>query len=173
MLSTNQINALLALHKRGDTLFSTLPTELIKEISAFGQNPNSDIAKALHYAAYARKEDVIQLLAMLEANPSLLLQAGNVTTPGGDEIRRVTIYEFLLGAGEYELAKMVQDYFSAIEDGELQKIRQYERYKSHIEGMLTQKPYDLTSLIELIKHASAEDITALLKKDMSHKSALC
>ena len=143
---------MLILNQRKDTFFSKLPPELIPYIYDQDQyqDPNSDIAKALHHAAYARQEDVTTLLAMLEANPKLLLQAGNVITPGGDEIRRVTIYEFLLGAGDYELAKKVQDYFSKIEGGEQQRIHQYERYRPHIEGMLTQKPYDLSPLIDLL-----------------------
>ena len=110
---------------------------------------------------------------MLETNPRLLLQAGNVKTPGGDEIRRVTLYEFLLGAGDYELAKIVQGYFSKITNGEQDRIRQYERYRPHIEGMLTQEPYDLVPLIELIKKASPVEITALLNKDMTGDNDLC
>ncbi len=170
MLSREQVNTMLVLRQRENSLFSPLPTELIREIIEW---ENGDIAQALQYAAYARKEDVAALLKMLEADPNLLLDAGYVKTPGGDEIRNVTIYELVLGAGDYELAKMVQPYFSNINDGEQQRIRQYERYKPHIEGMLEQKPYDLTPLIDLIKQASAEDVTALLNKDMTRKSDLC
>ncbi|KTD63446.1 hypothetical protein [Legionella shakespearei] len=173
MLSREEVYTMILLRNRNNNIFSKLPIEIILEISDFGQNPNSDIANALHHAAYARQEDVTALLAMLDKNPSLLLQAGNVVTPGGDEWKRVTIYEFLLGAGDYELAKQVQEYFSKIEQGEQRRIAQYERYKPHIEGMLTQKPYDLRPLIELVKQASAEDVTALLNKDMTRKSALC
>ncbi|HHM2298112.1 TPA: hypothetical protein ACT9K7_001815 [Legionella pneumophila] len=173
MLSREEVYTMIKLRNRNDTIFSKLPLEIIREISDFGQNPNSDIAKALHHAAYARQEDVKALLAMLDKNPSLLLQASNVTTPGGDEWKRVTIYEFLLGAGDYELAKQVQEYFSKIEQGEQQRIAQYERYKPHIEGMLTQKPYDLSPLIELIKKATPEQVAALLKKDMTGDNELC
>lgn len=170
MLSREQVNTMLVLRQRENSLFSPLPTELIRDIIEW---ENGDIAQALQYAAYARKEDVAALLKMLEADPNLLLDAGHVKTPGGDEIRNVTIYELVLGTGDYELAKMVQPYFSNINDGEQQRIRQYERYKPHIEGMLEQKPYDLIPLIDLIKQASAEDVTALLNKDMTRKSKLC
>lgn len=173
MISREEIYTMLILRQRQDTLFSTLPIELIQEISDYGQDPNSDIAKALHHAAYARKEDVEALLTMLDKNPRLLLQAGNVTTPGGDEIRRVTLYEFLLGAGDYELAGIVQVYFDKIVHGEQERIRQYERYRPHIEGMLTQKPYDLEPLIELIKKATPEQVRALLNKDMTDENDLC
>jgi hypothetical protein len=123
----------------------------------------------LHHAAYARKEDVTILIDMLQANPRLLLQRGDVITPGGDEIRRVTIYELLLGAGDPELAEKVQAYF----DDDQERMRQYERYRPHIEGMLTQKPYNLSPLIELIKKASPEEVKALLNKDMTGESERC
>ena len=148
-----------------NTLFSKIPMELIQITKEYN--------KALYHAAYARQEDVTALLGMLEANPELLLQTGNVKTPGGHEVRGVTIYEFLLGAGDYELAKMVQDYFAKIDGGEEERLRQYERYRPHIEGMLTQKPYNLSPLIELIKKAKPDEIKALLNKDMSGGTELC
>ncbi|CAM4500889.1 MAG: hypothetical protein LEGION0403_FIIPPAGN_02921 [Legionella sp.] len=79
-----------------------------------------------------------------------------------------------MGAGDYELAEKVQSYFSKIEtkDAEQQRICQYERYKPHIDGMLKQEPYNLSPLIQLIKDASAEDVTALLNKDMTRESKL-
>jgi hypothetical protein len=183
MLSREQIYTMLMLRKREGNVFSKVPPEIAKKISLntfiFPDDPDS-ISKALHHAAYAQQEDVEALLAMLDANPSLLLQAGNVITPGGDELRRVTIYEFLLGAGDYELAEKVQGYFAKItdedgrpiKDAEEQRIRQYERYQPHIEGMMTQQPYDLSPLIDLIKQASIEDVEPLLKKDMAHESPL-
>ena len=50
---------LLMLRKREGTFFSELPMELLLDLSEYGQNPNSDIAKALHHAAYARQEDAL------------------------------------------------------------------------------------------------------------------
>ncbi|MCL5272644.1 MAG: hypothetical protein M1486_04985 [Gammaproteobacteria bacterium] len=173
MITRDQIYTMLMMNKGSDTFFSALPIELIKQISDYGQNPNSEIATALKHAAYARKEDVEALLTLLDKNSRLLLEAGNVQTPGGDEVRRVTIYEFLLGAGDAELAGIVQDYFAKIDNGEQERVRQYERYRLHIEGMLTQKPYDLEPLIELIKKATPEQVTALLNKDMTGTDDLC
>ncbi|HAT8858222.1 TPA: hypothetical protein JBE16_07080 [Legionella pneumophila subsp. pneumophila] len=173
MITREQIYTMLMMNNRRDTLFSALPIDIIKEISEYGQNPSSEIAKALTLAAYARQEDVDALKTMLEANPSLLFLAGNVQTPGGDEIKRVTLYEFVLGAGDDELAGIVQSYFAKIDNGEQEMIRQYERYRPHIEGILTQKPYDLSPLIELIKKATPEQVTALLHKDMTGDNELC
>ena len=173
MISRDQIRTMLLLRKRENNFFYNLPLELIRELCDYGQDPNSDIAKALHHAAYARQKDVATLIDMLETNPRLVLLAGNVQTPGGDEVRRVTLYEFLLGAGDYELAGIVQGYFNKIDQGEQERIRQYERYRPHIEGMLTQKPYDLLPLIELIKKATPEQVKALLNKDMTGDNELC
>lgn len=54
MLTHEQVYIMLMLRKRGNTIFSTVPLQLIKEISDFGQSPNSGIAKALRHAAYAQ-----------------------------------------------------------------------------------------------------------------------
>ena len=120
MLSREHIHTLIQLRHCKGNFFSKLPGELIEEIIDVEPVSNSDIAKALHHAAFARQEDVDALLEMLEANPRLLLEAGNVITPGGDELRRVTIYECLLGAGDYALAEMVQGYFSEIKGMEFE-----------------------------------------------------
>ena len=173
MITRDQIYTMLMLRNRENTVFSNVPDELIQQISDYGQDPNSEIASALHHAAYARQEDVDALLGMLDENPGLLLLAGNVKTPGGNEIRRVTIYEFLLGAGDEELAWIVQSYFAKIDNGEQERIRQFERYRPHIDGMLTQKTDDLSPMIELIKKATPEQVTALLKKDMTGEDDLC
>lgn len=173
MISRDEIYTLLMLRNREDSIFSTLPMDVIGEISAYSLGLNADIAQALHHAAYARQEDVTALLALLDKNPGLLLQRGDVQTPGGDVHKRITIYEFLLGDGDAELALKVKAYFDKIDNGELIRRRQEEPYRPLIEGMLNQKPYDLKPLIELIKKASSETITALLNKDMMGDSELC
>jgi len=166
------MTTLLALQKYRRTVFFEAPLELLVGINEYVY-ANPEIQEALNHAAYARAEDVAALLEMLEQNPNLLLQEGYVQTPGGDEVTNVTLYEFILGAGDYELANNVQAYFSRLDNGEQEMRRQYERYRPHIEGMLTQEPYNLERLIELIKQATPEEISALLNKDMSGDSELC
>ena len=111
-----------------DSFFAKLPYDVVCEIGKkmivdandywrSEEAPGSAIAKALHYAAYARKEDVAKLLAMLDKNPLLLLQRGNVMTPGGLDCQEVTLYEFCLGAGDPELAAFVSEHFSKVPDG--------------------------------------------------------
>ena len=171
MLSRDQLFTFFALQQCSESFVSTLPNELIMYIDEWVVS--SDIDQALLHAAYARKEDVDSLLVMLDKNPSLLLEAGDVITPGGDEIKRVTLYEFLLGAGDSGLAMRVQEYFSRIDHGEDERVCQYERYRPYIESMLTQQPYDLKPLIELIKKATSEQIRALLNNDMTGEDDLC
>lgn len=166
------MNLIFALWQRKDTIFHALPVKLFQKI-IFDADPNSDIAKVLHHAAYARKDDVDILLYMIAKNPRLLLLAGNVITPGGDEVRQVTPDEFCLGAGDFELAKQIEPYFANIPQGEIERFRQFEAYKPHIEGMLTQKPYNIRPLISFLKKASKEDVKALLSQDMTRDSLLC
>lgn len=147
----------------------------------------TNIEKALHHAAFARKEDIEIVLKMVKDNPCLMLEAGNVLTPGGLLVKRVTLYEFFLGAGDPDAAKQVKDcFFKSIEEynqklpKDMLKVEevenafhcQYERYRLHIEGMLTQEPYDLKPLIDIIRQASREDVLALFNNDMTHESSL-
>ena len=62
MITREQIYTMLLMQNRKDSVFSKLPTELIQEISDYGQAPKSDLAKALKYAAFARQKDVDKLI---------------------------------------------------------------------------------------------------------------
>ena len=130
------------------------------------------LAKALRHAALATDEDVKALEAMLAANPSLLLISGKVITRGGYVVKDVTIYEFLLGAGDPDFAGKVADYFKKLDNGEEERIKQYAKYQPAIYRMLTQAPYDLTNLINIIKASSAEEITEALQKNWREGSEL-
>lgn len=171
MLTRDQMKILFMMRNRNDTIFTQLPSEIFQKI-LFDVDPNSDVAKVLHHAAYARQEDVITLLNMIGQNPRLLLQAGDVITPGGNEVRRVTVYEFCLGAGDFDLAKMIEPFFIKIPQGDSERLRQFEAYKPHIEGILTQEAYDIKPLIVAFKKAKKNDVIALLNQDMTHQSDL-
>ncbi len=146
------IKIMAGLSRAGSYFYGLFKPELEKQA----------LAKALHHAAFARQKDVDTLLAMLEANPRLLLKAGNVITPGGLDVRGVTIYEFLLGAGDPNLAKRVEPFFEKLENGQNERTRQFERYRPHIDAMLTQEPDDLKCLFDIIKQSSADDVAAEL-----------
>jgi hypothetical protein len=98
-------------------------------------------------------------------------------TRGSVPVIRTTLYEFFLGEGDPASAKRIEFGFAEIPNGEGERIRQYERYKPHIEALAEQiklkKPaFDLRPLIGIIKQSSPTDITAALNKDMEHESVL-
>ena len=72
------------------SIFSVLPKEvtdyIIHGVPAF--DPKSDVAKLLQYVAYG---DPVKVKEMLDTNPRLLIEAGNVVAPSGDTILRVTL----------------------------------------------------------------------------------
>jgi hypothetical protein len=104
------------------------------------------------------------LLKMLEESPRLLLLKCKVKTAGGVEVDDVTIYEFCLGAGDPDLAKLIEPYFAKIKDeedpslvkltksyfekitgekvdvidGKRERQRQYARYKPYIDALAKQ-----------------------------------
>ena len=172
MLTRDQFDDLKALQQCKDSFFSWLPLEMLLQIYETLPSKNSGILKALDLAADAEEEAVNELLAMLEKDPSLLLQAGNVVTRGGNTIIRVTPYEFALGEGDPELAARIAPYFDKLDGGEAERERQYMRYKPYIFAMPTQAPDDLSSLFTIIKNSSAADVTAALNKDFDHDNEL-
>jgi hypothetical protein len=172
-VTREQMYALLMFRNRENNIFSALPPEYFYYgLIGVEQNPNSDIAIALRLAADGEERAIKELIAMLDRNPRLLLQAGNVMTRGGLYVKRVTLYEFFLGAGDPDAAARIAPNFDKIEGGAGQRDRQYARYKPYIDGMLAQTPYDLRPLIEIIKSSSPADVTAILNNDMTHESTL-
>lgn len=177
MLTRDQVYTMLLLRKREDNIFSVLPDELICHISDFGQDPNNEIHRALRLAVSGEEKDMTKLVEMVNANPHLLFQAGNVITRGGVPVIRTTLYEFFLGEGDPDGAKQIEFGFAKISNGENERLRQYERYRPHIEALAKQveskqPALDLRPLIDIIKHSSPADITAALNKNMQHESAL-
>lgn len=149
MLTTKQIEAVEYSRRCSNSLFFKLDDGLVKRILHYCEY-DGEINRALYHAAYAREEDVDALIFMLETSPSLLVQAGNVTTPGGLELHRVTIYECLLGAADPEFASLVFPYFSRIPGGEAERQRQFERYQPHLEALFYQKPYDFQPIFDYL-----------------------
>ena len=100
------------------TYLFSVPLDVIRYISDFGQDPNNEIHVALRLAASGLQADIDLLVEMVRANPRLLLQAGNVRTRGGVEVIRTTLYEFFLGEGDPDGAKAIEFGFA-----ELSKIK--------------------------------------------------
>lgn len=121
------------------------------------------LSKALRHAAYARREDVDTLLEMLTKDPGLLLLRGCVKTPGGLVVDRVTIYELLLGAGDFDFAERVLPFFKKLPNGDAERAIQFERYRPHLEGMFKQKPYDIQPIFDsLLNPKDGAQVTRIL-----------
>jgi hypothetical protein len=91
MFSHSQHTTMSLMRNRHGTLFSLLPRDVMKYISRLTDAgyDESDIAKLLHVVAYGNPAAVI---AMLDKNPRLLLEAGNVRDPAGNTILRATCH---------------------------------------------------------------------------------
>lgn len=166
MLIRSSINSMLMLWKRGDTVFSQLPIEMILAIKHL-PTPDNDFLEALHHTVFGELEALKAKLE--EAKPDkkdlmrLLLQAADVMTPGGKLIKGVTLLECALGAGDIEMAEMIKSYFDEFEGGKKEFERQRDRYRSCIEAIATQQhDYDINWLIEIIKMSSQKDVAAEL-----------
>ena len=161
MLSREQRLMLFKARHTSNCLFK-LPPDLIREISQFGRD-DTEFNKALHHAASSQEEDIDIVVEKVKANPSLLLQTGNVVTRAGISVIRTTLYEFFLGEGDPDAAKQIEPYFAEIPNGENERIRQYEQYRPHIEALAkqvesSQPAFDLRPLFKIIKESSAADI---------------
>lgn len=136
------------------TLVSKGTNQLFKPIRT-----TRTIPQLLHAVAYANPAAVE---AMLAANPELVLRRGDTEVPSGDTIFGVTAYECALGAGDDDMAARIATYFAELPEGEENRVIQYNRYKPHIDGMLTQPAYDFSALLQIIKDSSPADVTAAL-----------
>jgi hypothetical protein len=177
MLNRSQLITLFGLSKREKNTFYRWSRDMrqyIANIDSANFDLKSDIAMLLHHIAYG---NLVAAKAMLETNPRLVLQAGHVETPSGLKVMHTTPFECALGAGDPEMAKMIETYFDSKEmtGGAEVKEKQYACYRQHIENMLNPEknpPYDFTLLIETLMAATAEDVEAALNLDMTHDSVL-
>jgi len=179
MLPRKQVYQLLFFQKNPDNVFSNIPKDVIRLISDVGFDPNSDIAELLHYIVYG---NVVEIKRMLDDNPELLDESGNVETPGGDQVIRVRPYECALGTGDHykddqgiEMIPLIASYFDKIKDGEAKRAEQYATYKPYIDNIIDQKPYaGYGELFEIIKSKSSSpaDVAAALKKKFIKGNAL-
>ena len=174
MLTREQLHAFLCMRKHRRTIWSAHDKQLIHymgEVSMASFSPDSDISRLLHYIAYGNLQFA---QAMLQENPRLVLQTSHVETPSGLKVMHTTPLECALGAGDPEMAKMIDPYFDAkgIIGGASVREEQYTRYRPYIENIMAQEPYDFTLLLDTLIQASPQDVAAALNSDMTHQSAL-
>ena len=188
MITRDQLHAMVLIRQREGNFLSALPKPWFDylTLTKTDEHPKSDINKALRLAASGLTKDIAELVGMIETDPRLLLQAGNVVTRAGILIKRTTLYEFFLGEGDHYAAKQIAFGFANIPNGEGQRSRQYNRYKPYIEALAKQveskqPTFDLKPLFEMIKKSSVEDIAEALNindlnrtatRNTSHRVAL-
>ena len=183
MLTREQIQTLIAIRNRPGSVLNPqgiayrLPTDVIRKIAnvGFDPDPNSDTATLLRLVAFG---DLANVKAMLDANPALIGKAGHVVTPSGLLVRYVKPYECALGAGNFEMAKLIAGYFDQFTDGAEEKAAQDKKYLPHIEALAAQleskqPTYDMTSLIQQIIDAPDSEVTAALNKSQDLNIPLC
>jgi hypothetical protein len=171
MLNRSQIYTMIAIRNRPGSVFNPQGTAYRLPIDV---DPNSDITKLLHHIAFG---DLAATKAMLDANPRLVLQSAHTETPSGLKVLHTTPLECALGAGDPEIAQMIESYFDAkgIKGGAKVRDKQLARYRQHVETCLNVKknpPYDFTLLIDTLMAATPEDVTAALNLDFNRESAL-
>jgi hypothetical protein len=155
-----------------------LPKNIIRYIRQINSDENgepvSEIGQLLKYIADGNP---VAARKMLENNPRLLFQAGDVIAPSGDLICRVSPYELALCIGDHhpDMIPMIAAFFvhPSIKGGEAERQLQYARYQDDIDNMLNQKPYDFSWMIEVIKASTPDEVIAALYKDIEHGGALC
>jgi len=158
---------LLASHSKNNpnNPFSNMPKEIIRNIK-YLPDPDPDFLDALKETTDGQLKELRDRLQKAKSDPvklkSLLLQAGDVITPGGVEVRGTTLLECAIGSGDPEIVALIKPYFLEFKEGEEEREIQLERYRHCIEEMQTQKPDDLTWLIDIIKESSLEDVRAEL-----------
>lgn len=174
MLNRSQLNTIGVLRRRPDTFFSSLPTELfielLKEADTANKETSAKITTLLQHIVECRPKKVKEIL---DESPDLILYAGNVTTPAGNIILRVTPYECALGAGDPEMASLIRMYFDHVEKDDRERARQYSRYLRHIKKMYQEdESYSFKNLFKLIlsKKTSTEEILSVLNHQADENS---
>ena len=187
---------MLSFLTNGDLMNLSQTSRFFRDFT-FAERQKREFNKLIEAAASGEQKDIDVVVAMIKANPLLLLERGDVVTRGGTKIIATTVYEFFLGSGHTEalLAMNNATLFALLpHDGEAERMRQYERYRPHIEqlrddvGAYVQayheagcsayrsdyrSAYDLRPLIDvIINTANPADVTAELKQTKEYNSQL-
>lgn len=158
------------LQDRNNTYFSLMPAALVSLVCTLGFYPESDISKILRFVV---RDDHANVKLMLDNNPLLLLEAGNVEDAIGNEIIRVTPYECALGAGNGSLANLIASYFPKLDGGEEERARQAALFEPFFKNPNLKKGiYNFDNLLNAILNASASEVRDALKLNFSSESQL-
>jgi hypothetical protein len=168
MMSREQLLTLAMCTRR---LCIFVPKDITKKIyhTAPDLDLNSEVAPLLKHIAY--EPNPTKVKEMLDANPGLLMQSGDVVTAAGHTAIAIKPYECGLGEGDhykdaqgFEMIPLIASYFSKIpgltaEEGEQERVRQYARYQSAIENIPNQKPTEsIAWIFEVIEKNADEKV---------------
>lgn len=176
-LAPSQIQTLLVLRHRANTIFSQVPLELIWEMSGCDPKTNRlDFETALHHVVSGEYDE---LAALLHIKPYLVLfDNGRVTTPtSGLTITNTTLLKCSIGARDPDMIELIKPIYSQFKGGEEKKEKQLELYWPCIQALKTQQPDHLADeLMKVILESSREDIRKEIATgmdyDFSHQSKL-
>jgi hypothetical protein len=152
-----EVKSMLILQRNPNTFFSSIPEELIAQTKYF-----LDLLDALKEAADGKLTELKARLDTAKKNKELLkvllLQKDDTVTPAGITAKNTTLLGCAICAGDPEIIAMIKPYFLELPNGEKELENQLAYYGSCIEEIKTQKPEDLTWLIEIILASSPKDV---------------
>jgi hypothetical protein len=85
--------------KHPENLLFKLPSELMREVNEFESPPSAALTTLLNYVAHGNQAKVKEIL---DTTPQLLREAGNVVTPAGNKMLRITPLECAISGGDDE-----------------------------------------------------------------------
>jgi hypothetical protein len=168
----------------GDNSLSALPAELISHIASFlnikekvklartckanhiffKPDLNKAVANLLIKHALRGEED--KALAMIKANPELLLVYGSAKDYSGRSYEKVTALQAALYTHDRWMWQKMLPLFKKIK---IEKFDDYDEISIQFHeifpnGIPEQKPYDFDALVQVIEESPEEDITAAIEK---------
>jgi len=103
----------------------------------------------------ARGEEV-EVLAMLEKNPQLLLAVGTTMDYSQRVFENITAFRLMLSAGNMRMVKKVKPYFARLQgvDGDDEKARQFN--DQFPDGVQYEAPFDFDPILRAIVNSTFE-----------------
>lgn len=119
--------------------------------------------KLLTHIVKAEEE---QALAMIDANPTLLLYASNAIDYSNRLYSNQTPFQAALLCHDVTLWKKMEPYFERPSNGEGEKTRQFNALFP--QGIPERRPYDFSALAQIITNSAEADINAALQKTQNN-----
>lgn len=130
---------------------------------------------ALLLAVAQGNEDEAKRLLTLD--PSRLKNKNAVAPEySGLLIKELTPFQAALCRGDVEMCEMMKPFFAQLENGQAELQRQYDEiFPNGIEARVAQQQkevFDFTPILDVIKHASDDDVQTALNKEFDNENSL-